>query len=173
MAQPQNYTDRLNTIFYASIGLPMVLFCWVYLPRMEILSWDQPHSVALPLWLLYIIGMVVVVGVFWYVFKLRAQLKTVPAETDIERKFSFFADQWKKGYLVTAVGCVIAALLLLMLQHTFFVVVYALLLFFISLYRPSPNRWEKDMNWSEEQREMFDRPRQLFKSFKENQQKNG
>jgi len=169
MDQPQKYTDRLNTAFYASLGLPMVLFGWVYLPRKDTLSWTTSAVPQVPLWALYLLGIIVLGLAFWSIIDTRRKTKQVPVAADIEEKFDHFSSQWKRAYAVTAIASTIAVLLLFIFEHTFFVVIYALLLFIISLYRPSPRRWQNDMRWNKEQLQVFNQQAKIFKNLREHQ----
>ncbi len=169
MEQPQKYTDRLNTSFYASLGLPMLLFGWVYLPRKDTLNWVSSAVPQVPLWALYLLGIAVLGLALWSIIDTRKKIKQMQASADFEEKFEHFSNHWKRAYAVTAIASSLAVLLLFIFEHTFFVVVYALLLFFISLYRPSPSRWRKDMRWNKEQLQVFNQQAKIFKNLREHQ----
>ncbi len=140
MRQPKEIVERLNILFYAMVGLPMLLFAWVYLPIKDILSWQESQAI-LPLgYGSYVMAIILASAAIWALRIPKNKFKQVQQPWSLNQKLQFYTKTYSKPFLSVMLLSLWSVALLYLTRSQLFVVVYALLLFLVSLYRPSFQR---------------------------------
>ncbi|MDH3710896.1 MAG: hypothetical protein OER04_13460 [Cyclobacteriaceae bacterium] len=155
MRQPKEIVERLNILFYAMVGLPMLLFAWIYLPIKDMLSWQESQAI-LPLgYGSYVMAMILAAAAIWALRIPKNKFKQVQQTWSLNHKLQFYTKAYSKPFLSVMLLSLWSVVLLYLTRSQLFVVVYALLLFLVSLYRPSFQRICGHLHLSKEEQSVI------------------
>lgn len=140
MKQPKQIIESLNLLFYATVGLPMLLFGWVYLPLKDVLTWQESQALwHLGFWR-YLLAAAMIVLAAADLRSTSRQFQQVSKDWSLPIKLQHFTMVFRRSYLLVMLLSLFSVAVLYLTRNQLFVVVYAFLLFLVSLYRPSFQR---------------------------------
>ncbi len=151
---PEEFHNKLSLIFNTSIALPLLPFVWLFL---EIKNREFKGvidggilttliSYGIPL----ISGLIVLRG-----FKLvEIQRKKATQLEGLSDKLSLYYEGLSKWYMLVGVASALMAFGLWLTTSGVIIIAYVILLFTMSLYRPTPRRYIKDLGLTSEHKDI-------------------
>lgn len=152
---PEEFHTKLGMIFNAAIALPLLPFVILFLEIKDrefegIIDHDF-LAVGLSYGIPALSGLLVLNG-----FKLvDAKRKEASNIDDLKGKLLTYYQGVSKMYLLVGFASILMALGLWFTSSGVIIVAYVILLFVMSLYRPTPKRYVKDLNLIEEEKEII------------------
>ena len=144
------YFHTLHLVFYVMVSVPLILFCVVYLRRMEQgglstnLRFNQLH-------ILITLGVLLAGGMAYY--RYRQQFQKYDSALPFRPRLRFFhRAAWLK-YLWLGFANLLPVVGLYLLGEQFFVGLYAVALILFSINRPTLKRVADDLQLSEAERQ--------------------
>lgn len=149
------YMNRLNLVFYFLIGIPLTLFCVIYLGfekrgglhNTTAGSYDPLLHLILPLLMAF--GLIAA-----YISHRRQQKKVVP-QAALQHKMQVFYHLSVARYGLLLAASLLPVIGLYLTGEKLFAGLYAIALVFFSISRPTLRRFIKDLKLDKEQQERF------------------
>ena len=139
---PVEYFHTLNLVFYWAVSLPLILFCVVYLNRMEAGGLDEDihfgwvHAAT-------IVGMI---ASSWLAYRTyRQQFLRYDVSAPFRDRLRFFHRTVRYKYVWLAVANLLPVAGLYLVSEQFFLALYAIALILFSLNRPTVKRVTHDL----------------------------
>ena len=146
---PVEYFHTLHLVFYLAVSLPLILFCTVYLNRMEAGGLDEGISFG------WVHGLVIggMIASGWLAYRTYQQhfLHYDSTASFRDRLRFFHRAAWYK-YAWLAVANLLPVVGLYLVNEQFFLALYAIALILFSLNRPTVKRVTHDLALSERER---------------------
>ena len=143
------YFHTLHLVFYLMVSVPLILFCVVYLRRMEAGGLDSSFRFGSSH--LLTTGAVVVAGVMAY-YRYRQRFRHYDAAATFRHRLRFFhRAAWLK-YLWLGTANLLPVVGLYLQGDQYFVGLYAITLILFSLNRPTARRVSDDLLLDETER---------------------
>ena len=146
---PVEYFHTLHLVFYLMVSVPLILFCGVYLRRMESGGLDSNFQFG-GLHLLLTGGVIVAGGMAYYGYRQRFQ--HYDATVAFRYRLRFFHRAARLKYVWLGVANLLPVVGLYLVGDQFFVGLYAVALILFSLNRPTLRRVVDDLHLSETER---------------------
>lgn len=152
----REFLDKINTIYYAIVALPLVLFLLVYLRMMG----DGGHRPVLNnnnvvLLIQIFIGLIFLAGIFLAYFIYRKNTAEARLTGVLRKKLErYYASLLIKNSILAGVSLFLV-LAMFLTGNNFFVIMYLVTLVIISLNRPSPFSMIKDLKLNKEEQEIL------------------
>lgn len=144
--------NKLNTVFYAMVGIPLLLFVFLYLNindgKVYINPLD-PEIVNVLLVILPVISLIIVLAGFIVYFK---QIKVARAMEGSAAKVQAFFNASMLKYACLETGSLIAVLGYFLTSHVVFTGLYVAFLLIFSINRPTRYRMYKDLRLKQRER---------------------
>ncbi len=155
--------ENLNNVFYLMVGVPLLLFGWIYLNRKVLKPWyffeDDATGAVLHIIILVVAGFVA--------FRAWRKYRKELSSPDFSRASSFRDKEQilaKVNYFITASRAFYGFLTISTLMvvagfylsaEEFYIGAYTILLVMYSVYRPTLDRMMKEMKLSKEEKELL------------------
>ncbi|GJM27960.1 MAG: hypothetical protein DHS20C17_05950 [Cyclobacteriaceae bacterium] len=155
----KDYLEQLNLIYYAFIGLPLVLFSVVYLPLKDGLIDDalnQGNSISY-----FTAGLLLFVVLYFARRLFRRNLKVITIEWSFNQKLKAYRKISIIFYGFGLFSSLVSIGLLLITKNQLFVATYPILLLVLSLYRPTIERLKKELPLTEKELSMVNHKGQI------------
>ncbi|MBL6448345.1 hypothetical protein JMN32_18675 [Fulvivirga sp. 29W222] len=152
---PESFHNKLGFVFHAMLALPLAAFVYLFLElrhRELQPALDNNAIVFILTYLLPVLGVAAVVGGY---FMFKKELKTVNLKGALRYKLEAYYIASLKLYGLIELGSVIFVVGLYLTTSAVFVLFYVLLLFFMSLNRPTPQKYIGDLRLTEGEREVI------------------
>lgn len=152
---PESYHQKLSLYFHGMIALPLAFFVYLFLemrhnelnPVLQHSLWSKVVNFSFTL-------IAAAIVIFTYqqfkkgVFRAREQ-------TDLLQKMTAYLDANVRAYLLAGLTFTILVTGLWLTTSAIFIVDYVLLLFLLSLHRPTPVKYVKDLSLSGKSKEII------------------
>ncbi|MEO0552494.1 MAG: hypothetical protein AAF149_04815 [Bacteroidota bacterium] len=142
---PEIYHQRMSTAFHTMIALPLALFVYLFL--------EKKHNNLAPIIedsiVVYLVdyGFTLVALGFTYMAysKFRKRLNAINRDDPLKQRFEIYSRLTTNAYLFIGVAFALLVLGLFLTTSAIFIVNYVILLFLLSLQRPTPDKYIKDL----------------------------
>lgn len=167
MKQPETSSiarkfENLSNIFYLMVGVPLVIFGWIYLNLKNIEKWGlfaTPYTAAV---LNAVIIVVALALAFRAYRKYKGQLANpgLPAEQAAGRqqvieKANFFAVVSLQFYWSLTISTILVVIGFYLSAEEFYIILYSILLVLFSINRPTLDGLIKGMKLKKEEQELL------------------
>ncbi|MCG8477176.1 MAG: hypothetical protein MI784_17045 [Cytophagales bacterium] len=146
----KEFLDKLNTLVYAIVGLPLLLFSVVYLKQKD---GKLPAILSSGEYLPYLTGLLValtLVFLVWgYVFY-KKEMKAARETQDLRTKLDKLAQATFKKFILFFISLNLAVLGLLLTAEKYYSGLFVFVLIFISISNPSQHRILRDLRLNKE-----------------------
>ncbi|MBL3655643.1 hypothetical protein [Fulvivirga sediminis] len=151
---PEHFHNKTGFIFHVVLALPLTAFAFLFLEiknngRGAVLQGDTVNDVIQILFPL----VTAVIFIFGY-RKFKKSSRNIKGDTLPEKLSSYF-DVTMKFYIILGITSVILVLGLYLTALPIFILSYVFLLFFMSLQRPTPQKYVKDLPLRKDEREVI------------------
>lgn len=145
-----NFLNGMNTRFYLSVCVPLLLFIIVFLQIQEkgtISPAFEPDDAA---WY-YIVAIMALV--IWFIAdkRYKKQLSDYGKDLDLEEKLLGFRKASVQKYAIASINCLMIILFLYLTEEQIFLMAFGALLILLSINRPTAYRIIKDMKLDKEE----------------------
>ncbi|UII24560.1 hypothetical protein LVD15_14635 [Fulvivirga maritima] len=151
---PEHFHNKTGFIFHVVLALPLTAFAFLFLEiknngRTAVLQSESVNNA------IQIIFPVVTALIFIYGYrKFKKSSRDIKANT-LPDKLSFYFDVTMKFYIILGITSVILVLGLYLTALPVFILSYVFLLFFMSLQRPTPQKYAKDLPLKKAERDVI------------------
>ncbi|GAA0890990.1 hypothetical protein GCM10009122_06690 [Fulvivirga kasyanovii] len=152
---PENFHNKLGFVFHAMLALPLAAFVYLFLElrhRELQPALDDNAVIFILTYLLPVLGASAVIGGY---FKFKKDLKGVNQQESLRDKLEAYYAASLKLYGFIELGSLIFVGGLYLTTSAAFILFYVLLLFFMSLNRPTPQKYVNDLRLTEKEREVI------------------
>lgn len=145
------YLNVLNIIFYLTVGIPLILFCIVYL-KFQGQGGLLPTTAENFYFLLHVfIPVLIVITIIFAYAYYRKQLKQKHLKVSLTEKLLFFYQISVNKYIILCIANMLAVVGLYLSGEQFFAALYAITLVVFSFSRPTPLRIIKDLKLNKDE----------------------
>jgi hypothetical protein len=140
----KDYLEQLNLIYYAFIGLPLILFPMVYLPLKDELVTDTMFQdlISFP----YFAAVLLLFLTVYFARRLfRSNLLVISEDWTFSKKLRCYRKISIVFYSFGLISGLVSVGLLMFTRHQLFVASYPILLLIMSLYRPTIERLKREL----------------------------
>ncbi|MEM9858176.1 MAG: hypothetical protein AAF843_12500 [Bacteroidota bacterium] len=142
---PEVYHQKLSMAFHSMIALPLVAFVYLFLEDkhndLEPILYDQ-------LWVSFVTYGFSLMA-FFLIFLGRKNFKRalakINSEDHLKKRFDHYVSLSMKNYLLIGLASAVLVAGLLLTNSAFFIVEYVIVLFFLSIHRPTPDKYIRDL----------------------------
>ncbi|UII23667.1 hypothetical protein [Fulvivirga ligni] len=151
---PEEFHNKTGFIFHGMLALPLAVFAYLFLEiknnHMNPVLQDGTITMAI-----LIAVPILSAIIFWVGFKrfrrASKDIKGVP----LAEKLSLYYDCTIKFYMSLGLASVLLVTGLYLTTSAVFILGYVFLLFFMSLHRPTPQKYVKDIPLTEQERQVI------------------
>ncbi|MEM7109051.1 MAG: hypothetical protein AAF519_12560 [Bacteroidota bacterium] len=142
---PEIYHQRMSSAFHTMIALPLAFFVYLFL--------EKKHNDLTPMiadnMLVYFIDYgftLFAIGLTYLAYlKFRNGLKRINRDNRLRERFDIYSRLSMRAYLFLGLAFSILVSGLLLTTSAIFIVDYVILLFLLSLQRPTPDKYIRDL----------------------------
>ncbi|MGK7391715.1 MAG: hypothetical protein ACNS60_15285 [Candidatus Cyclobacteriaceae bacterium M2_1C_046] len=148
----KKFDQKISLIFHAVIAGPLILYCFTYLETLggdTIAVYGEP-STTLKLFVSISSGILVYLAFYFY----RKELRVARGFETLEEKFKKLFSASIIHYALLELASIIAALAFFLTHDHLFTAVYVFILFLMSLNRPTPRKYIRDLHLRGEERDI-------------------
>lgn len=142
----ESYLHQLTNIFYAIIGLPLLMFIIIYLQissgELDVARFQGFYNgyIALAVWL--VTGVLVV----YSVSLTKRALQQLPSELQLKDKLILFRQIYIRHYLLLGLASILALLAYLLSGEVMYAGLFMIVLIMLSIIRPTTLQVIKDLS---------------------------
>lgn len=142
---PEIYHQKMSAAFHTMIALPLAFFVYLFL--------EKKHNDLAPLIeegnLTYLIDfgltLISVILTFLAYTRFRKGLQQINRDNSLRARFKLYVHLTVKAYLSLGITFVLLVTGLFVTTSAIFIVDYVVLLFLLSLHRPTPDKYVRDL----------------------------
>jgi uncharacterized membrane protein len=148
----REYQYLISKSYYALAILPMLIFTWVYL--------EMKHKDLMPLLhgalantAVILLGLLLLITFVFPFYYFRRQIDNHKSQNSLRKKLESVSKLYFKFYLALSFAMYVATAGYYLTQVWFFGLGFMLLILLYSFYRPTPEKFCKDLRLPKEQRD--------------------
>lgn len=152
---PESFHNKLGFVFHAMLALPLAVFVYLFLElrhRELQPALDNNATIFILTYLLPVLGAGVMIGGY---LMFKKNLKDVNDKDSLRDKLDAYYSLSLKLYVFIGLASLIFVGGLYLTTSAVFILFYVLLLFFMSLNRPTPQKYVNDLRLTEAEREVI------------------
>lgn len=142
---PEVYHQRMSTAFHTMIALPLAIFVYLFLEKKH----NDLAPVIKEVTYMYLIDYgftLLSIGLTYLTYsKFRKGLSAINRDDPLKQRFEIYSRLTTNAYLFIGVAFALLVLGLFLTTSAIFIVNYVILLFLLSLQRPTPDKYIKDL----------------------------
>lgn len=152
--------EKLNNLFYLMVGLPLLVFTWIYLNLKTISTWRYFED---PTAGIFLHGLILFGALYLLVFAflryrrdftaLEASKGASEQSENLEEKTERFFQASIRKYLMLTGSTILVIVGFYLSAEAFYAAIYSILIIAFSINRPTSDKMAKDMRLKKEERQ--------------------
>ena len=135
----------MSTAFHSMIALPLAVFVYLFLEKRHNDLPPQIEGIILTQFIDYGFTLVAMALTYWSYKQFRGDLSGIKSDLSLKVRFDLYSSFTFKAYTLLGIAFAVLVSGLYITTSTIFIVDYVVLLFLLSLQRPTPDKYIRDL----------------------------